>query len=457
MKNIIKNIILIITFSFLVLSCTDADKGFTNSVQSIKTTELTVNKQVLDVVNATSSIPTIYNADDVIEAFVTSNDAGGNFYKSISFQTIPTTGNPIGFSVSVDQTMLFTKGFTPGRKVYIKLKGLATAIVFGSMQIGISDPNATNGITGLSEVDYLNYLFPSATVVNEDTFVRHITLAQATATSGVTPQNSVLNTLIEIDNTQFADNSIARTLFDIDNGGFGTNHELVDVTVGDITPSIKKYCRISQYSPLSSNAVPAGRGSVRGIMTKYNSDFQLIVRQIEDFKLTLPRTYIFNATLNETFSSFTTSQVSFPNYLNFAPVGTKKWLIKTGFLEMSAFSGATEDNKTYFVVPVDMTAANNFKFDLKVGFYTGALGLKVYRSSNYVPGNKISTATLYEITSSFNTTFPVASTTTFSSYTYTIPPTVTGNGYFIFEYTGTNKASGPPVTTTIDIDNIVVN
>lgn len=455
MKNILKNIVTAITLLLLHSSCTNVEKGFPTTIQTIKTTELTVNKQVLDVVNAATGLPVVYAADDVIEAYVTSNDAGGNFYKSISFQTIPTSGSPVGFSISVDQTMLFTKGFTPGRKVYIKLKGLSTAIVFGSLAIGVADPTSTTGLTGLSEVDYQNYLFPSATLVSEETFVRHLTLAQATATS--TPQTSVLNTLIEIDNSQFADNSIARTLFDVDNGGFGTNHELVDATLGDNTPGIKKYCRISKYSPLSSNNVPSGRGSVRGILTKYNSDFQLIVRQIEDFKLTAPRTYVFNATLNEPFTSYATSQVAFTNYLNFSPLGTKKWLIKTGFLEMSAFGGATEENKSYFIVPVDMTAANTFKFDLKVGFYTGALGLKVYRSADYVPGNKISSATLYEITSSFNNTFPVATTSTFSTYTYTIPTIVTGNGYFIFEYTGTNKASGPPVTTTIDIDNIIIN
>ena len=301
MKNKIINILVLITFTVLIISCTDAEKGFPTTLQTIKTSELTVNKQVIDVVNAATVIPTLYTSDDIIEAYVTSNDAGGNFYKSISFQTIPTTGNPVGFSISVDQTMLFTKGFTPGRKVYIKLKGLYTAVVFGSMQIGVADPSSTTGLTGLSEVDYQNFLFPSATIVNEETFVRHITLAQATATS--TPITSILNTLIEIDNTQFADNSIARTLFDIDNGGFGTNHELVDVTLGDITPSIKKYCRISQYSPLSSNQVPSGKGSVRGIMTKYNTDFQLIVRQLDDFKLTASRTYNFNATLNENFDT----------------------------------------------------------------------------------------------------------------------------------------------------------
>ena len=123
---------------------------------------------------------------------------------------------------------------------------------------------------------------------------------------------------------------------------------------------------------------------------------------------------------------------------------------------MSSFSGETERNKTYFIVPVDMTAASTFKFDIKAGFYTNGLGLKVYSTADYVPGMKISDATLFDITTSFS--LPTGSTTSFaSSGTYNIPSTVTGNGYFVFEYTGTNISTAPPVTTTVDIDNIVIN
>ena len=39
-----------------------------------------------------------------------------------------------------------------------------------------------------------------------------------------------------------------------------------------------------------------------------------------------------------------------------------------------------------------------------------------------------------------------------NSGAYLIPPSLTGNGYFIFEYDGTNG-----ITTTIQIDDINVN
>ena len=452
MKNIIKSLLFVTLTSLVFTACTDSDKTYKTETQQIQTYTLATNKTVAAIVAATSASPTLYTADDIIEAYVTSNDAAGNFYKSISFQTIPTDASaPIGFSVSVDKSMLFADGFTPGRKVYIKLNGLARGIVFGSMLIGVLDSSSSTGISGISKFDLNSFLFPSETIVAEDTFVRHMTLAQAL-------NNANLNTLIEIDNTSFADNSIARTYFDVDNGGYATNHTIIDNTIGDITPTVNKYCRVSQYAPFSVGNVPSGRGSIRGVMTKYNSDYQFLVRQENDFKLTAARAYTFFSTLNESFASAVTSQISFPKYLNFASVGTKKWKVPSsgGVIEMSSYSGAVENSKAYFVVPVNMDAASTFKFDLKVSYFTNSTGFKVYRSSDYVPGMNIKNATLYDISSSLSQPMPSANTT-LTALTYNIPASVTGNGYFIFEYSGTNISTGPPVTTTIDIDNIIVN
>jgi hypothetical protein len=52
-------------------------------------------------------------------------------------------------------------------------------------------------------------------------------------------------------------------------------------------------------------------------------------------------------------------------------------------------------------------------------------------------------------TSGYGTTFT-------SSGVYAIPASVTGNGYFVFEYAG-NANAFPAVTTTLQLDNITVN
>lgn len=445
MKKLIKSLsILALVISFT--SCVEDDTNVNNPNSGIVTSEFTTTKTVQAIVafNNTAN-PVQYTADDIIEAYVTSTDETGSFYNTISFQDIATnTTQPVGLSVSANFSS-YGKGFTPGRKVYIKLKGLYTAVVDGSLKIG----TLYNGAIGrISENEWQNYLFPSATKVSEESMVRTVSLAIAAT-------NANLNTLIEIDNVQFADGSLARTYFDVDSGGSATNHNIVDINGGTT-----RFFRVSKFALFAYQNVPSGRGKIRGVMTKYGTDFQFIVRHQNDVKLTNPRTYTFNGSLNENFESYALNQKGFINYLNFDILGSKNWIIKTvnssKCIQMSSFGGTLESNKSYFVLPIDFTTANTLTFQTDADFFSTSFGLKVYRTTDYVPGKKITDATLYDITSNFN--LPTANTTTFSSAgIYSIPTSITGNGYIVFEYTGSN-ISGPGLqTTNCNIDNIVIN
>lgn len=445
MKKILSTLaIAALVFNFT--SCVVDDTKMDNNGTGIVTYELTATKTVQNIktFNNTTN-PIQYTADDIIEAYVTSSDETGTFYNTICMQDIAVnTAQPIGLSVSANFSS-FGKGFTPGRKVFIKLKGLYTAVVDGSLKIG----TLYNGAIGrISENEWQKYLFPSSVMVPETSLVRTISLATAATDTN-------LNTLVEIDNVQFADGSLARTYFDVDSGGSATNHNIVDVAGGPT-----RYFRVSQYALFAYQNVPSGRGKIRGVMTKYGADYQFIVRHQNDVKLTNPRTYNYANSLSENFESAVVNQKGFPNYLNFATSGTKDWIVKsvngTKCIQMSAYGGALESNKSYFIVPVNFTAANSLSFQVDADFFSSAFGLKVYRTMNYVPGEKLSNATLYDISSSFN--FPTASTTSFSSAgTYAIPTTIQGNGYFVFEYTGSNIPGSSLQTTNCNIDNITIN
>jgi hypothetical protein len=123
---------------------------------------------------------------------------------------------------------------------------------------------------------------------------------------------------------------------------------------------------------------------------------------------------------------------------------------------MTSFGGTPEANRSLFIVPVNMTTASTLSFDSKAGFHNGNV-LKVYYTTNYVPGSQITSATLVDITSSFTISpgLPSGYPTNFTpSGVYNIPAGVTGIGFFVFEYVG-NGAGGP--TTTMQLDNIVIN
>lgn len=458
MKKIFLKSVLLLTLSLGISSCVN-DDSYATPNETLNTTELATTTTVAAVNAAATNTPVAYTAEDVIEAYVTSNDESGTFYKSISFQSITTDGSaPIGFSVPIDVTTLYGKGFTPGRKVYIKLKGLYTAKVFGSLQIGSL---FEGGIGRISVFEWKNFLFPSATKVAEQTLVRTLTLAQA-----YTDANQ--NTLVELDAVQFADGSINRTYYDVDSGGGATNHLLTALTGGT-----QRIIRFSSFAPFTGNQVPTGSGKIRGVLSKFNTDFQFIVRYESDIKLTAPRAdtspalvgnaNIFSTGVNEPFNGYTNNQSNFPKYINDAFVGSRYWQLKSfsgnNYIEMSAFNGSGNPGlnvKTYFFVPVDFTAANNFTFKEEMRFNAGN-ALKVYyvTSANYTAGSAVNLSSFVNITNNFNITYPAigSSENAFNSAgTYAIPAALTGTGYFVFEYTGTTT-----VTTTVQIDDIVIN
>lgn len=457
MKSIFKPIFILIFAAAISTSCVKED--FDNPNKSIPTYELTVTKTVAEVLASSTPVITAFDptSNDIIEAYVTSSDEKSNFYNTISFQTIPDDGSqPIGFSVPVNLKS-FTKGFTPGRKVYIKLSGLYRAIVDGSLQIGsFYQPTPTDApkVGRISENEWQNFLFPSAVEVAEDSFVRTVTLAQAAT-------NGNLNTLVELENVEFADSSVGRTYFDVDSGGGSTNHLITDITGGTA-----RFFRISSFAPFSTHIVPKESGRIRGVMTRFGSDFQFLIRVEGDVKLTQPRVDVYPAvvgnniqflgSLNENFESTAVNTTVFPKYINDPVVGSRLWKVKSfggnQFIEMSSFGGTPEVNKTMFYIPVDMTAASTFSFKTLALFYAGQT-LKVYYTTDYTAGSDVNSATLVDITSNFAISADQAAFT--PSGVYQIPANVTGNGFFIFEYSGSGLV--PKVTTNMQIDDIVIN
>lgn len=404
-------------------------------------------------------------ANSVIEAYVTSSDAGGNFFKTISFQTLD---GSFGFSVPVDVTSTFID-FETGRKVMIQLDSTYTDKKFGSLRIGALYGDE---VGRLSAEQYEEVLHRSCTVVPEDSLVQKISIAQ-------TLNDARINTLIELQNVQFRADAVGDTYYDPANQiGGATNHYIVDESGNEII------FRTSSFANFAGSVVPEGSGTVRGVLTKYNDDYQFMARVEGDIKLDNDRiggplnpngsefalggTEIsYQGSFTENFESYALNNNIFPKYVNDHTIGNRYWQIKqypptTGnkYIEMSSFNGQGapgEYAKSYFFVPVDFTAANTFTFNKQIRFMAGA-ALKVYyvTAANYTPGNTFNIANFVDITSSFtNLIYPAMGGTQDSfttAGTYAVPSGLTGNGFFVFEYNGTAT-----VTTTIQIDDITIN
>ena len=446
-----------------IVSCVNSDDYGTPDL-SENCTDLTVTKTVQDITTTSSTSFQQYIGDDVIEAYVTSSDEGGNFYKSISFVSVD---GLVGFSMPIDAYNIYTK-FEPGRKVFVNMKDRYfvtenSSTVIGSLYDNDTPADPTDDEVGrVSSVEYESILTRSCTKENEDNIVKFLTISDA-------KNNANLNMLIEFDAVQFTDASLGKTYFDesVNNLGGATNHEITDEFGNKII------VRVSEYATFAAGNVPSESGKIRGVLTKYGSDFQFMVRTLHDINLTDTRmvidfypplvgtSIVYNNTLNEPFTSYTTTnQQNFPAYINDAATGSRYWQRKAfsgnTYIQMSSFGGTPEANRTLFIVPINMTAANTLQFKTKTGFNNGAT-LKVYYTTDYVPGNQITSATLTDITSNFtidNGPSSGYSTNFLNSGVYNIPVGVTGNGFFVFEYVG-NGSGGP--TTTMQIDDIVIN
>jgi hypothetical protein len=453
-----KNLKLILAASLFttLFSCINND-NYSEPDLTGECSDLTPTKTVLDIAATATTTAQQYTADDVIEAYVTSSDEGGNFYKSISMVSIDGTK---GFSMPIDAYNLYTK-YEPGRKVYIKMKDRYYANNTQTQSLDLGSLYAGTQVGRISGVEYEAAIKRGCTKVDESTLVNHLTIAAA-------KNNANTNKLVELDGVQFAESSVGKKYFDKSLNASptwtATNHTLIDASGNSII------VRVSEFANFSSKNVATGNGKIRGILTKYNSDFQFMIRTENDVQLNGPRVdsappiggsaLTYDATLNEPFTSYvTTNQQVFPKYINDAVQGSRYWQVKTfsgnKYIQMSSFGGTPEANRTLFFVPVDFTAASTFSFMSKLGFSNGN-PLKVYYTTNYVPGSDATTATLTQImgltiSPGLSTGYPTSFT---FSNNWNIPASLTGNGFIVFEYVG-NGSGG--TTTTAQIDDILIN
>lgn len=457
--NILKSIFIIALSVGTLSSCVNDDDYGTPNLDLLNceiAANITVTKtpqEIRDIATAANGSPVKYTADDIIEAYVVSSDKGGNFFKTIHFQT---EDKSFAFSALVDYANYATL-YQVGRKAYIKLKDRYIQLKDGGLLIGELDGNSVFRIPAPIVVPTIPRSCDAP--IADDSMVTKLTVTEALA------NNDHLNKLIEFENVQFTTSAVGKPYHIVANGTSGTNHLITDQTGKTII------VRSSSFSKYAVKIVPGNSGTIRGVLTRFGTTFQFTPRYESDIMLTSERFYIntqlggtaiqYLGARTENFESYATNERIFPNYINDSYVGSRYWEVKVfsnnKYIQMSSFGGTPETNRTFFYVPVDMTAANTFSFKTKDGFNNGAV-LKVYYTTNYTPGTEVANATLVDITNQFTiatgTTSGYAANFT-NSGAYNIPVSVTGNGFFIFEYSG--SAIAPAVTTTMQIDDIVIN
>ncbi|MGL2992910.1 DUF5689 domain-containing protein [Flavobacterium sp. TSSA_36] len=311
MKRFIATFSCILVFSFILTNC--AQEDFDIPKLACTQPDLKVNQTVAHVQTTANAIVAQYPFDDIIEAYVVSSDEGGNFFKTISFQTLATPTVPaVGFSVPVDVSNLYIE-FRLGNKVYLQLKNQYTDIHFGGLRIGAVFVNSYNegGVGRLSPNEYRKVLFPSCAIIDESQLTKTMTIPELL-------NDANLNTLVELQNVQFTTEAVGRKYYEeSEDIGGGTNWNLMDQWGNQVI------FRTSSFADFSSKIVPKGSGKVKGVLSKFGTDYQLIARSEKDVNLTgASITPFFKEDFEKVVDK---TNLSLPGWANLAQKGTPVW------------------------------------------------------------------------------------------------------------------------------------
>lgn len=204
----------------------------------------------------TSNAPKLIEESLILKARVGGNDITGNIYKQLIIQD--ETG---GISIGVDQNSIYTT-YRVGQEVFIDLKDLYIVNYGGELQIGYGTTQA-NRIpwVDFKEHAHLNQ-WPDSTLV-------------APKVVGIKDLKVEMNnTVVQLDNVYFV------------NGGkstFAVNETTTSQTLKDKDGNSIDV-RTSSYSTFANDMLPAGTGTLIGVLGRFNGNWQFTIRSKADVK-----------------------------------------------------------------------------------------------------------------------------------------------------------------------------
>ena len=197
----------------------------------------------------------VIDSNIIIKGKVVSSDKSGMIYKAIYIED-----DSAGIEIPLDQSNLYTT-YKLGQRVYIKCKGLTMGEAKGNLELGYS----TGGVVGRIPA----YLIPQ--FVFPDSLPGAIP-APVSLTASNFANAKYLNMLVKFDSIYFLDSNQVFC---------PTTSSYVNHQIGAI-PTTSLVLYVTPYASYAAAIVPAGTGTVTGIMVKYNTVYELMIRDLND-------------------------------------------------------------------------------------------------------------------------------------------------------------------------------
>ncbi|MDO6808328.1 DUF5689 domain-containing protein [Zobellia galactanivorans] len=201
--------------------------------------------------------------DLIIEGFVVSSDAAGNFFSVLYFQDSPS--NPTqGFQIEIDlrDSHLF---YPVGSKIGIKLKGLYLGKSKDVFKLGgsfMSFGNISVGRLPAAVVNEHIFRFCNGDAVIEPTQI---------VISDIEKEQT--NTLVTLNDVEFVENVLEQNFAEV---GEETERLLTDCADKEIV------VLNSGFSDFQSETLPDGRGRLTGVLLRENDSYMMRIRNLDD-------------------------------------------------------------------------------------------------------------------------------------------------------------------------------
>ncbi len=199
--------------------------------------------------------------DTIIQGIITANDESGNLYKTLYLQD-----QTAGIELKVDKTSLYTE-YKVGQRIFIKCKGLYLGQYGGVTQLGY----IYNGSIGripeamIPSHIYRDSLPGKAPVPDTLNFTASL--------------NPKISKLVAIKDVRFPDHGQAF----VNKGEDYTNRDIADAFGNPIIIDGETFIlRSSKYANFANTKMPSGKGTLRGILSIYNGQYQLFIRDTSD-------------------------------------------------------------------------------------------------------------------------------------------------------------------------------
>jgi hypothetical protein len=378
-----------------------------------------------------------------LKGIVTASDKkDGNLYKEAYIQDA--TG---GLRLTFDAT----SGLYMGDSVIVNLKGLYLSDYGNLIQLGsipyIDDAGSIR-VMGINMDGYVK-----KTSINNPTIPEVVTIAQIKSVS-------YLGKLVKLNSVQFTDGEIGKTYADymIDPPA-SANRYLMDCNKNEII------VRSSGYASFASDTIADLNGSVIGIVTVFNSDYQLVIRDFSEVQLTnerctpdVPPLGTPVETLNQNFQSFANdADILISGWQNIGQIGGRLWRNKifsgNGYAQATGFgSNLTQMVSWLITQPVTISTQKVLSFQTAKAYWlhTGTnIPIQILYSTNYT-GKNLASATWLPVTAVIAGKTD-ADNTFINSGNINLPVQNGKSCVIAFKYTGSGTES-----TSYRIDNIIV-